>query len=320
MRPKFAAIAAIALATLSTSCAQTIGGRLSDAGSLRDGAAFNSAPRRGSAWSSEQQLLYVSGDHEVLIYSQTGSHKPIGQIRDGIKDASGLAVDSQNTLYVANRDAASVTEYLEGSVHPSLAITSGLEHPLSVAVDAQLNVYVCDFDGQVVEYHAGQTTPFLVIPPVVQSSSQGEAVDAVVDPEGNLYVSYLFHPPSTYFQGQIAMYPPGGTSPTWTGIVLPFTADIAFDAQQHLLVAVPQSERSGPSGIFEFRLQPLKNLRRFGDRGGAYAMRFSAGARRLYVGDLGHKMFVYSYPDGKLIDSFTVKTGKGLALSPPGPN
>ena len=121
-------------------------------------------------------------------------------------------MDVAGTLYVANDHGHDVTIYPAGSNRPSLTLSSGLERPYSVAVDAAGTVYVGDFDGQVVEYPAGQTQPSLVIPQQQGPSHYGVPVNETIDANGNLFVSYWY-----FDSASVAEFAPGSTAPQFTG-------------------------------------------------------------------------------------------------------
>ena len=283
------------------------------------GPAFMSREARNAT-----ELLYAGHGNEVLIFPQDGPHrtKPIGRITDGIAHAWGMSVDSAGTLYVANYvQSGSVTIYPEGSVHPSLTLTAGLIFPTSAVVGPDGTVYACDSTGQVEEFPAGQTAPSLVIPAI--SSTLGNLVptDATLDANNSLYVAYVDPNESggDYGYGIVYLYQPGSTNPIFTHVMPNWVGDLQFDTAGHLVLAAPLIANP-PSGLLVYHLKPGKLLRHFGDNVDAWALRFAAGGKRVYVGDpQQHMIFAYGYPSGALEYTIGKPIGSitGLAVSPP---
>jgi hypothetical protein len=80
-------------------------------------------------------------------------------ITDSISYPLGLAMDSQQNLYVSNYPAA-ITVYAKGSTSPSETITGGgLTDPFGLAIDKSGNLYIADFGASaILEVKAGTTT------------------------------------------------------------------------------------------------------------------------------------------------------------------
>jgi len=107
--------------------------------------------------------LYVSAflgrTHAVEVFrpGATGCAKP----KRTIPDAGGVAIDSNNVLYVANRTAQTIDLFAAGSSTMETQIggsNTGLVAPSTVAVDAALNVYVFDTQTATIsEFAAGAT-------------------------------------------------------------------------------------------------------------------------------------------------------------------
>jgi DNA-binding beta-propeller fold protein YncE len=193
----------------------------------------------------QQPRLYVAADSgEVVIYPVVGNNpKPIGTIRDGITNAFGVFVDSQGMLYVANQTGspASVVVYPPGSVTPSLTITQGLSRPLFPTVDRSGNLFVSDANtGQVVEYLAGQTTPyrFLQTPGV-------EAHGLAFSRSGDLYVAYR---PEASADSGIVVFKHGRGMPHDLGIKLNAPEGLTVDPQGDIVV----SETNGTNRVDVF--------------------------------------------------------------------
>ena len=94
---------------------------------------------------------------EVFAPGANGCVKP----KRTISDAGGLAIDSNNVLYVANKTTATIDLFPSGSGTMEAQIggsNTGLVAPSTVAVDASLNVYVFDTTTATIsEFAAGAT-------------------------------------------------------------------------------------------------------------------------------------------------------------------
>ena len=127
---------------------------------------------------------------EVFKPHANSCARPIRAISE---PASGIAIDRNDFLYVANEAGATVDLFAPGTSTPGARIggaTTGLVEPVSVALDAARNVYVFDFDKQAIsEFAAGATgnvapirlisgsnTGFSVLPPPFSSFAEGLAV------------------------------------------------------------------------------------------------------------------------------------------------
>jgi hypothetical protein len=110
---------------------------------------------RGSLYVSD-----TSGDIstvDVFASGANGCEKP----QRTISDEGGLAIDSNNVLYVANSTTNTIDIFAAGSSTMEAQIggsNSGLEAPSTVAVDASRNVYVVDSKTATIsEFAAGAT-------------------------------------------------------------------------------------------------------------------------------------------------------------------
>jgi hypothetical protein len=107
--------------------------------------------------------IYVSVDSggiatvDVFASGANGCKKPQRTISDG----GGLAIDSNNVLYVANRTIKTIDIFAAGSSTMEAQIggsNTGLVVPGTVALDASLNVYVVDSTTATIsEFAAGAT-------------------------------------------------------------------------------------------------------------------------------------------------------------------
>lgn len=103
-------------------------------------------------------LIYVSdfSANTIEIYGQNATNpSPVGTITDGIDGPLGNFVDVKGTLYVANANNNTVTEYPAGSTSPSVTLSSGINHPISIAVDLSGDVAVGEFSSnEILEFPA----------------------------------------------------------------------------------------------------------------------------------------------------------------------
>jgi hypothetical protein len=163
--------------------------------------------RTSSAASTNRVFVADNFSSTVWIFPAGGLNpNPIGSITNGISGPQGLAVDASGNLYVANSSNNTVTIYPPGATTPSLTLHQDLTTPASVAVDSKGNVWVSNelgsFEGSVVEFPAGQTTPSTVIGGL---NPLGVAVDSA----NNLYVENYNN--SAAF---VSIYKPGSTKPS----------------------------------------------------------------------------------------------------------
>jgi hypothetical protein len=136
--------------------------------------------------------LYVGTSSTIEIFKPKADNcaKPVSVISEA---GTGMAIDRNDVLYVANETAATVDLFAPGASTPGARIggaNTGLVEPVSVALDAALNVYVFDFETQALsEFAAGATgdvspirvisgsnTGFSVLPPPFSSLPEGIAV------------------------------------------------------------------------------------------------------------------------------------------------
>jgi serine/threonine-protein kinase len=144
--------------------------------------------------SSYDPQLSTPNNGSVAIYP-AGSSTASLTITTGLQGATGVAVDGNGTVYVANQSGASVTEYLAGSTTPSVTLTNGLSglSPYGVAVDASGTVYVSANGSNtnrpsILVYPAGSSSPSATIP--VGQYTFGVAVDAA----GSIFATTFGYP------------------------------------------------------------------------------------------------------------------------------
>lgn len=171
-------------------------------------APFDRTHRRPVADASHN-YVYVADAYANTVWifpAAPANPGPVGSITTGVMGAEGIAVDGAGNLFVANPDNNTVTIYPRGSSTPSLTLSKDLTTPAAVAVDAGGNVWVSNqlgsYEGSVVEFPAGQTTPSTVI-------SGLNPLGIAVDSRGNLYVEN--YNDSAAF---VSVYAPGATQPS----------------------------------------------------------------------------------------------------------
>jgi sugar lactone lactonase YvrE len=81
-------------------------------------------------------------------------------ITNGVTSPSGLAFDSNGTLYVANVYQDNVTEYRAGSSDPYQMITRAMKRPEGLAFDGNGKLYVSNVSNStIVEFAPGSLMP-----------------------------------------------------------------------------------------------------------------------------------------------------------------
>ncbi|MGA8575581.1 MAG: hypothetical protein WB609_07860 [Candidatus Cybelea sp.] len=264
-------------------------------------------------------VVYASDyvNNVVLIYSQTGKHQsPIGQIVDGLDYPEAMAVDPAGDLYVLNgSDGDPLTVYRPGKQKPYRMLTT--HSPGSLAVGADGTVYVGEIcsacPDKVAVYLPGASAPSYDI----DDSNIYETSGLALDSANNLYVGYI----DDNFVGRIVEYPPGSHGP---GTQLPLTFSrvrgITFDSAGKMVVVdtgnqvvdVLKQTKKAPYWI---------RTAQFPVPGDPWYAAFNAAKDRLYINQnrYNNEVDVYSYPGGKLVNSFVGIPGGdfyGVAVSP----
>lgn len=262
-------------------------------------------------WLSAQAKLpspkvYISdySANAVNIYSPAGG-APIGSITSGVSGPLGTWIDEQGTLYVANLNSGTITEYLAGTTTPSATLTGSVQ-PIGVAVGREGTVYAADFAGSMVfAYANGSTTPTAS---AALSGPEGAAVGR------NAHVFQVFSGGGGGDVEQYAAMLRHGKDLGFTGIVSP--GDAKFDVQGNLLVG-DQIGVSGsvidvyPPGATSPSAQiPVSH---------AYKFALDQAGTTLYVADPNNDLVsVYSYPSGtpKSVTFSGLSTTYGVSTSP----
>jgi len=114
-----------------------------------------------------------------------GSTTPVELPFTGLKNPSGVAVDTAGIVYIADYGNNRVLKLPAGSVTPVELPFTGLNLPEGVAVDTAGNVYITDYwNNRVLKLPAGSNTP-VELPFTGLIHPEGVAVDAA----GNVYIS-----------------------------------------------------------------------------------------------------------------------------------
>jgi sugar lactone lactonase YvrE len=143
-------------------------------------------------------------------------------IGSGFDEPTGLAIDGQGNVYIADTNNNRVEEF-DYSTQVQTTIGSGLSQPDAVAVDAAGDVYIADTgNNRVVEVAVGSDTQTTVLSGL--SSPDGLAVDAA----GDLFVAN--------YGGNDVIELPSGGSQTTVGTGLNGPGALAIDAHGDLYV------------------------------------------------------------------------------------
>jgi len=305
------AVAALAYALLAAGCAQS--------GSLPVTQQVARSPlARGAGWLSPgnkkcKNTLYVSSYrlNYVSIYCTKGHNQaPIGKITDGISGPEGASVDGKGSLYVTNTTAGTVTEYSRNSLTPSFTYSAGLGNPAGVAVDRDRNVYVTSLSPASVEvFPQASNTPTIKIVGLTYP------IDVAVDKSANLYVTTYT---SSFKNGEIFVYAHGSAQGRNLGILTLAPGGIVLDKAGNIVTA----DQRLP-GVLVFPPGQTSPSTTFaGNTLDPDPVRLDRAEKHAYVGDsVGNAVYVYGYPNGKLVDTITdgIDGPNGLALDPPAP-
>ncbi len=265
------------------------------------------SPERGRVFKSlalPTGVLYESDRyHSAVEIFKNGSWNKVGQISNGISNPDGTWLDKHG-FYVANIDAANITEYTSSS-SPAFTYNKGMKDPVAVTTDRSGNVYEADYDN---DGYAGFVNEYSQASNVVTAHCvlKGSVQDVAIDPKGNVFADYSTH----YYGGKIAEFTafPGCTAHT-LGVRFRLPAGIAIDAHGNLLVC----DLYGPAVYVV--APPYKRItRRFGSRfSGPFRIAINAQNTRAFVADyVAGTVDIFEYPSGKRLA--TLKKGIGEPL------
>jgi hypothetical protein len=171
--------------------------------------------------------------YSITVYAAlaSGNAAPIATIQGsntGLNVPTGIAVDAEGRLYVANAGGA-ITVYAPGANGNSTPIaniqgsSTGLDEPIGIAVDGSGKIYVSNFlscgndpASQSIEVFAAGATGNASPIATIQGASTGldGAYGIAVDAAGRLYVANTTLCPemsSSTSLGSITVYAPGAT-------------------------------------------------------------------------------------------------------------
>ena len=231
----------------------------------------------------------------------------------GLNDPAALAVNSAETLYVANSGGNTVSEFAPGATSASVTL-AGLDGPDALVFDSSGNLYVANGTGNTVSKFApGATTPTatlsgLYTPDALAFDSSGnlyvanfggstvskftpgatvasatftglDGPDALAfDSNGDLFVANLY-------EGSVSEFAPGATQATATLTGLNYPDALAFDQAGDLFVANSGYESSG-STVSEFAAKAVIPTATLTGLAAADALAFDASGN-LYVANGG---------------------------------
>jgi sugar lactone lactonase YvrE len=217
---------------------------------------------QGAAFDSHGSFFFANSSSSVfeIAAPNHSSASTIATGQSGIDHAMGIAIDSHDNLFVADRLSGSgqILELTSASGYATVnAITSGnLQGPAGVAVDSRGNLYVTDSAANTLtEFTAPNYTNAQVIVSTGLSGPMGVAVDAddnifVVDTGNNALKEIPAQPAVTALTpaaGPVA----GGNTVTITGVHLTGATAVNFGgnaASNVTVVSDTQVTATAPAG------------------------------------------------------------------------
>jgi YVTN family beta-propeller protein len=106
-------------------------------------------------------------------------------IASGLKNPQGVAVDSQENVYIADTGHNAIKEWNPSTQQTATLISSGLNAPSAIAVDTQGNVYIADTKNNAIKEWNAATGMVVALVSSGLSGPSGVAVDG----QGNVYFS-----------------------------------------------------------------------------------------------------------------------------------
>ena len=133
---------------------------------------------------TKDTLVYIPDNTDVLVFDAK-TQQQVATITDGISGPTGIFVQANRDVFVANSDGGNATEYGVGTLNLVKTFESPGTHPWDVAKCPDGIVYVATMDGQVA-YYVGGAKPAGFIS--VSGASNYLAV--ACGPKSNVYVGY----------------------------------------------------------------------------------------------------------------------------------
>jgi len=126
--------------------------------------------------------IFVTTDFPAAVWKLTPTGASALDLGIGFNNASRIAVDGNNNIYLNSYDFTSVEEFHPNNKTP-IPIASGFVFIFGIAVDAAGNVYVADYNNTVTKIQAGSGTK-----QIIASGFKG-LFSVAVDKPGNVYVT-----------------------------------------------------------------------------------------------------------------------------------
>jgi hypothetical protein len=163
-----------------------------------------------------QGTLYVAnaqidatGAGEIAEYPR-GTTSPARTLKTGLNTTTGVAVDSNGTIYASNKYWGSIVVFPKGETSPNETIKASLSGPDGLAVDKANDLFVADSSANdVLELTHGSKTP-----KSLHLKGLARPVGVALDRHGNLFVSNYLGASSN-----VMVYPRGSRSPSQTIVV-----------------------------------------------------------------------------------------------------
>ncbi len=219
----------------------------------------------------------------VSIYKVDGTTDQSSPFVSDLVNASGLAVDQDDTLYVSSRHEGTI--YRATSVGNTSVYVEGMGVATGIVFDPEGNLYVGDRSGTI--FKVSRQRQIYVFATLESSIS---AYHLAFGPDGFLYVT---GPTTSSFDAVQRISPAGHVEVFFRGLGRP--QGMAFDAQGNLYVA---SSLAGRRGVA--RITPEKGARLFLSGPGIVGLAFAPGKNlilatsnalfRVYVGIEGRRL------------------------------
>jgi DNA-binding beta-propeller fold protein YncE len=252
----------------------------------------------------------------VFEYSQR-SGKQTGQIT-GFDGASGLAVDSNGNLYVANCLASDALVFAPGASQPSLILTGTAgAQTIAVSPAGEVAVVAFDFDHDITYasfYHKGERKPFKRIGASYFLQNDTSPF-AAYDDHGNLYI--VGGSDNHAAIGEIIGGGRGSAIKVLAITNLFVPEGIAVDRDHHLLVA---DQPDGSSGVvYQYQLpdpsSPIATMSLAFDDPSGIAL--TKSGKSLYVAFRSGEVASFAYPaGGSPTQTVELPGAAWIALSP----